>query len=208
MKRRAINLREHEVCSILEDRMTQIRRVLNPQPSPNQWDVMTWRQGNQVMEHLSPLQMSLCSYGQPGDVLWAREVWAVFQLDGIGGTKEYPNVLYKANSSTRFFINEKVWKYNTPTLKWRSPAQMPAWVSRIKLEVVNTRIERLQDITEEDARASGIVWKRDKGDEIDPRTERSARDVFPITWNAHITETGHSWNSNPWVRVGEFKRLK
>ncbi len=71
---------------------------------------------------------------------------------------------------------------------------MPRWASRITLEVTGVRVERLKDISEEDAMAEG--WPRDS---------------FPRPWFVHLWESingAGSWDANPWVWVVEFRRIK
>src|SRR5690606_38249819 len=73
---------------------------------------------------------------------------------------------------------------------------MPRWASRIDLELVSRRIERLHDITEEDARAEGVG----------PIAWDSARDLFADLWR-EINGAG-SWDSNPWVWRLAFRRIE
>jgi hypothetical protein len=82
---------------------------------------------------------------------------------------------------------------------------MPRWASRITLEVVDTRPERLWDITEEDARREGVVWveKREPGQD---KFEPCARESFEMLWNS--VSPKHPWASNPWVWRIEFKRVE
>ncbi len=93
----------------------------------------------------------------------------------------------------------------------RPSIHMPRWASRLILEVVNVRVERLQEITEEDARAEGII---DGGclncGESEPcgcdNPNPDARDTFIYLWNS-INGKKHPWTSNPWVWVIQFKRV-
>ena len=76
---------------------------------------------------------------------------------------------------------------------------MPRWASRITLEVVSVRVERLQDISEEDAKAEGVMLKGTS------RYDGEARDAFESLW-CSINGPG-SWDANPFVWVVEFKRI-
>jgi hypothetical protein len=83
-----------------------------------------------------------------------------------------------------------------PDEKWRPSIFMPRLASRITLEVVNVRTERLQDISNEDAEAGGVFLDNDSGDFI-PK--------YATLWES-INGKG-SWDANPWVLVVEFKKL-
>lgn len=120
------------------------------------------------------LLSDLCPYGQVGDRLWVRET---FTWDDISG-----KFLYKADNH-----------YDLPyQSKWKPSIHMPRKASRITLEITDIRIERLQDISEEDAIAEGM----------NPELPRAK---FRSLWES-INGKG-SWNLNPWVWVIEFKQI-
>lgn len=83
--------------------------------------------------------------------------------------------------------------------RWFSPIYLPRWASRITLEVVSVRVERLQEITEEDARAEGVMSL--------PNIHPIARptSVFQELWD-QINGKRAPWESNPWVWRVEFRR--
>jgi hypothetical protein len=86
----------------------------------------------------------------------------------------------------------------TPAPKWTPSIHMPRWASRILLEIVSVRVERLQEISRGDAMAEGCPFPN-MADGDDPRQ-----------WYAGLWEqiNGHgSWDANPWVWVVEFKRV-
>lgn len=108
-------------------------------------------------------------------------------------------------------------------LRWLSPLYMPHWASRITLEVVSVRVERLQEITEADARAEGLDWvspqpfgeRWDDDDREDPRevgyavvgeSSGFARDNFRRLWD-QINGKRAPWESNPWVWRVEFRMV-
>jgi len=148
----------------------------------------------------------LCPFGQPGDRLWVREAWAALDsdwkvvprpMDLKGGP--WPHVAYFADHADR--------KGDGPAnpIAWRPSIHMPRWASRITLEVVCVRVERLQDITEEDATAEGaVVGQYYPGSEEPPF---SCREAFRDLWNS-VAKPGATWADNPWVWVVEFKPIE
>ena len=94
---------------------------------------------------------------------------------------------------------------------WRPSIHMPRWASRILLEITDVRVERLNAISEEDARAEGII---DGGclncGEPEPcgcaNPEPDATDAFAYLWQSIYGQD--NWNANPWVWVIEFKRVE
>jgi hypothetical protein len=80
---------------------------------------------------------------------------------------------------------------------------MPRWLARILLEIMEIRVERLQNISEADAVAEGCIATR-KTLSAEYDYVKSAADSFADSWvQAHGPG---SWDANPWVRVIEFRR--
>jgi hypothetical protein len=139
-------------------------------------------------------------YGQVGDRLWVRETWSVTRyLDGHYDQKD--TISYRAN-------NDKPYSCG-----WRPSIFMPRWASRITLEITNIRVERLQEITEEDAINEGIEIAgkiKSSGEKVyknyllenNPFTQ--ARYSFQSLWDS-INGKKYPWSSNPFVWVVEFK---
>lgn len=120
-----------------------------------------------------------CPYGQPGDRLWVRETWRAW-----GGTVRH--VDYRATT-----------EIPRPADGWKPSIHMRRADSRIMLEIVAVRVERLQDISEADAKAEGC--------QADPYDGPTYYDHFALLWRS-INGQG-SWTTNPWVWVIEFKRV-
>lgn len=187
------------VRALLEGRKTQTRRIVKPQPDHRaDWlkcDMNdTYRAGIKFGE-VPQFGHWKCPYGKPGDRLWVRETWTVKQLCSA----PQPPVYYYAS-------------YDPCPHVWRPSIFMPRWASRITLEVVSVRVERLQEITEEDARAEGC----------EKEFEASAADFLANkNWDAeksstyrlgykHLWESINgpgSWAANPLVWVIEFRRV-
>lgn len=197
------------VHAILEGRKTQTRRVIKPQPEYAQRDGRLLR-----LEEINPdlwptataRLLPSCPYGAKGHRLWVRETWAVRSLpSGLW-------VEYKADGDNiplpgpdEHDIRDEGGKvdlarYATPADHWRPSIHMPRWASRIDIEITGVRVERVQDISEEDAIAEGIPpWDRDPNGVV-PRIG------FASLWDSINGERGYGWDANPWVWVVEFRR--
>lgn len=221
MKERPILFNDEMVRAILEGRKTQTRRVMKPQPElrPDQegghWWPSNMAQSMVDIErdfkgHDSSVAGCLCPHGGPGDLLWVREKFAThFIWDDLP-----PVHIDIQNHSDGFFYSDgtitSAGCEDHQRGKWRPSIHMPRFASRITLEITDVRVERLQDISEEDARAEGIF---DGGclecGENEPCgcscPSPDARDAFIHLWGSIY---GHdSWASNPWVWVIEFRRV-
>lgn len=182
------------VRAILAGKKTQTRRIIRAdlgdpefwEPKrPGAWDYWD-ATTNQTEERYSP-------YGEPGDRLWVRETWTRIEVDG--GDHE---VLYRADDGEDLVPGaDRVWN-------WKPSIFMPRAASRISLEVTNLRVERLQAITEEDAKAEGVgVENCGVGEDGGPI--KSHRTAYARLWDTINGDRG-LWAENPWVWVVEFKR--
>ena len=141
------------------------------------------------------LAAELCPYGQPGDRLWVRE--------SFSGARAYETHGYPLKE-----WGNKIWFWadgNPQRGDWTRPRpsiHMPRHLSRILLEVTAIDVERLQDISAEDATAEGVDFA---GHSPEILRDYSPDERFSMLWET-INGDG-SWNSNPWVWVVEFKRV-
>ena len=126
-----------------------------------------------------------CPYGAPGDRLWVRETW-----DTDGKT-----IAYRATTPETTTDPEP--------MRWRPSIHMPRWASRLTLAVTSVRVERVQEITEADARAEGIEPQRS-----DYSGEDSNSLQFRDLWDSINAARGYGWAVNPWVWVVEFERVQ
>ncbi|MBK0567398.1 hypothetical protein LW586_14260 [Klebsiella quasipneumoniae] len=152
-----------------------------------------------------------CPFGAVGDRIWVREAFRVHSR-----ATDVATLVYKAserNSWTEQTRRVPVAVCNKPATpeKWTPSLHMPRWASRILLEITDVRVERLNAISEEDARAEGII---DGGclncGEPEPcgcaNPEPDATDAFAYLWQSIYGQ--ESWNANPWVWVISFKRVE
>lgn len=135
-----------------------------------------------------------CPYGQPGDFLWVRETF---------GTK----IHHVTTTDTLVFKADHDEFHPANVLRWRSPIHMPRWASRLTLEITGIRVERLQDISEGDAKAEGVFsWWEGLSQETKEKIYEGALGpvVFKLLWNSIHGEG--SWDLNPWVWVIQFRK--
>lgn len=171
-----------------------------------------------------------CPLGQPGDRLWVREAWRIgawemdtesiavdYRADAscrrewirIGdddGGEAFDKYLKQSTADAKaagLSADEEGqyhWKAGESPCRWRPSIHMPRWASRITLEITDVRVERVQDISEEDAIAEGVVCPRLGTYGMNPET------VFRDLWDS-IAKPGALWRDNPWVWAISFKRV-
>ncbi|MFS2159223.1 hypothetical protein ACCD10_17965 [Pseudomonas sp. Pseusp122] len=201
-KERPILFSAPMVRAILEGRKTVTRRKVKKQAA---LDCLA--AGFEPAFLALPGNADLCPYGQPGDRLWVRETWAAdAQLNAIAPRElsQGEPILFPADGALR----EVGCSMISPG-RSRPSIHMPRWASRILLEITEVRVERLQDITHEDAAAEGV--HRDSACRMWTATDeggtchRYPTPAFKDLWTG-INGLA-SWNTNPWVWVVEFKQV-
>lgn len=219
MKERPILFSAPMVRAILDGSKTQTRRIVKPQPLAG-----FLRDGDVSFDGFHPhepiaqwsaeavgggafkSEFKECPYGQPGDRLWVRETWAI-----ASKATDLVKVYYGASekqSHTEFheYFPVDLAEGLQPTWpKYRPSIHMPRWASRILLEVTGVRVERLQDISEEDA------WNEGVQDWMGKETPWKGH-LAPVSVHAYATlweqiNGPGSWAANPWVWAIEFKRI-
>jgi len=184
------------VRAILAGQKTQTRRAVSPQPSggvrssPFCASGLEDGHGREIRSR----------YGRPGDRLWVRESFDFLPTGGHDDPQAC-EIVYWADGSTEPRsappdYNPMIYSYQ----KIRPSIHMPRWASRITLEIVSVRVERLQAISEADARAEGAPWAA-----CGSPQEGSQKAGFARLWES-INGDG-SWAANPWVWVVEFRRI-
>lgn len=165
----------------------------------------------------------LCPYGRPGDRLWVREGCLLWTRNGKPNP-DVPNpVIYRDDpyfEAERSTLSAPLVVAGSHTVGWQltSPIHMPRWASRITLEIADVRVERAQEITEEDAVAEGVGhgFVMNGGwpdyEHVEPNghctlTQDSARASFASLWDSINAKRGFGWDANPWVWVLGFRRV-
>ena len=120
-------------------------------------------------------------YGQPGDLLYVRETWA-----------------WRGNCWDAFYRADGVeLPAMPPNNKWKPSIHMPKSVARIWLKVTDVRVERVQDIGDDDAIAEGV----------EPDSNTGSIEEFSYVWDSINAKRGFGWDINPWVFVICFERI-
>ncbi|SPF51178.1 conserved hypothetical protein [Candidatus Desulfosporosinus infrequens] len=214
IKEKPIIFSSESINAILEGRKTQTRRVVKYQPPENYHIIgritsstnsknegcVCWESDNGRVSHYCKIPRDV------GDILWVRETWSQLDMDYrvVTGKLDIDDfegcpIVYRADDNPEHF------NY------WRPSIYMPRKAARLFLKVTNIRAERLQIITEEDARSEGCIDFHDKiGDgKFDDVAEfdLTARDAFSELWDNLNKKRGYGWGLNPWVYVLEFEKI-
>lgn len=227
------------VRAILDGRKSQTRRIVKPQPQQvgfsrncavkpyctgTDWPLAYYEMRGACWNSSKPLH---CPFGQPGDQLWVKETFCckmdsgefVYRPDG------HHDCYYRATETNNIIKDDgdggtEYRADGSEASPWTPSIFMPRWASRLTLEIVSVRVERLQEITEEDANLEGIDAPRcprcgytrfDCSFHGDHRlcphdTPASAIPVYGKLWDSTYAKT-HPWASNPWVWVIECRRI-
>lgn len=205
------------VRAILEGRKTQTRRIVKPQPTQDEfgfWSNDDIHHSGSVELWVENVPLREKAYAHVGDRLWVRETCQAEELDDNCEHPGLDGVRYAADGHFRPIENSieasEQWSAlrhygGAPSLPgsglWRKvpSIHMPRWASRITLEVVGVRVERLQDISEADATAEGTPHS------LHLAAGRTAIGNYEHLWEC-INGDG-SWNVNPWVWCITFLRV-
>lgn len=240
-KEHPILFKPEMVRAILEGRKTMTRRVVKPQPENVEYCCTCIKvkhfyipKNPKPLSKYEPTHKVLtikCPYGQIGDHLWVREAWGIYQRsDCMPSGKPYDGAyIYRATDTIPDIPDYAIVK----KFKWHPSIHMPRKFSRVTLEITDIKVERIQDITEEDAIKEGIEgeeydqtivlkdysnkdsknkfdgqwfqsWSEDLGNYIDE--DEICKISFHTLWDS-LNGKKYPWASNPWVWCLEFKKL-
>lgn len=212
------------VKALLTGTKTQTRRVVKPQPDRVRDGEPYWNVGGYRVYSFrgvtNPLRMGThnplaCPYGKPGDILFVRESFQPILADGVKfRDADYGNgngyaIRYPATDGVIDFydeVNDRI------TCSVKPSIHLPKWASRIWLEITDVRVERVSQISEEDAKAEGVEPNHyaDLRPDGEMRTGESIayRSSFHDLWEILNAKRGFSFNDGPWVWVISFRRIE
>lgn len=199
---RGIIFTGENVLKILRGEKTQTRRIIKPQPELDgkfYWcwgDAMSgFKEVGQFAKHLA---MS-CPYGKPGDMLWVREAFiyepATYCYEASVSIPAVPaSVVYRADAQ------------DPRGGQWKSPLFMRKEYSRLTLEITDVRVQRLNEISEEDAGEEGFKgWYQPMHPDLGSTDGRTPVEEFAQKWN--VINGAGSWESKPWVWALTFRKI-
>lgn len=207
------------VRAILEGRKTMTRRVVKPQPEfesgydyPHENELGIYWKKEDSYDSIEELIADMTKHAryQPGDILWVRETWGIgTRPDPFNGWRD--GIEYRADevyiddieSLPLYPIPDGVEYDKYEGSGWKPSIHMPHWAARLFLAVKSVRVERLQDITEEDALKEGCLPAF-----LDGAVVISAKGKFHALWDSINKKRGYGWEVNPYCWVISFERCQ
>ncbi len=223
MKERGMIFNAEMVRAILDGRKTQTRRIMKVQPENSELGLSRIIDSS-VAKEVGMYFWSLsdacgmkrrskpfpCPFGEVGDRIWVRETFATLEPGSYEPVKPQQGYCQEL----RYAATDRLAKSDSDIrgYKWIPSLHMPRWASRIALEITGVRVERLSDISEDDATAEGVppagrLLPDYPGTFLTPNGDfATAKVAFHRLWESIYGE--ESWQANPWVWVIEFKRVE
>ena len=200
------------IRALLDGRKTQTRRIIKPSPEfcgggrsrdPQNWndpDAWGWENYDEGCWNLLSEGYTGRPFYAPGDRLWVREAWRFDAEWDDCPPREFDGadaIHYEADGETRLHL----WGNPFTPGRLRPPIHMPRWASRLTLLVTDVRVQRLQEISEDDARAEGV------GSTL-TRFPDGGSIGHPASWHfEQLWGQIHgpdAWDANPWVAAVTF----
>jgi len=187
------------VRAILNGRKTQTRRVVKPQPEQRDgYEGLHWRdRWADPADEMRIILPGYCPYGVPGDRLWVAEHVAT---PGPWNIPDLCKLWYPADGQCPF----------AEAVQYQRAEGMPRWASRLLLEIVAVRVERVQDISEADADTEGTTdhyYCEEPTHNTDGIHRCNPIGDFQLYWDSLNAERGDGWEANPWVWVITFRKI-
>ena len=212
MKERPVIFTADEVRATLDDRKSQFRRVMKPQPTEPMW----YRgAGGQVVGATKNPGVTWCPYGDDGDLLWVREthwrnIHPGMKIEQVAFERpdQPQNIWLSGQASSDVgdrlpLISEVRSVLDSAFWERRHGVAMPKWAARIWLSVVDVRVGRVQEITAHSMAHHEGVTRDDSY-----RTNAELVRIFSRAWNSLNLKRGFGWEMNPWVWVVTFERTE
>jgi hypothetical protein len=229
------------VRAILEGRKTQTRRVAKLCDGNGTAKLLrlkapyaarlvdgvgpVWSPYADAPEEPYPADRLTSPYGQPGGLLYVRETWGINSPTYGDTPARLLTAGHVARGCLEYRADSADDKGDHPSIqRWRPSIHMPKWASRLWLRVTDVRVERVQDISEDDAIAEGVSVPREfTGVDMDnqPIENPAAKDWHPVDAFADLWDSingdrrdsegeplHYSWADNPWLWVISFERTE
>ena len=224
MKERPIIFSAEIVKAILDGKKTMTRRVIKSNHDLSRYTHVDFDvDGDNKWElaRINDLKRTYTKIGNPygnvGDRLWVRETWIQGYDDPLieseGDDENAVSIIYKADGKEEYrscsaetVENWGDFSADSEMVGFKSPIHMPRWASRLLLEITDIKVERLQDISCEDAVKEGFSDKKPSG--MQPAMMPNPKADFRNYWDSLNAKKGYPWSSNPWVWVIEFKKVQ
>lgn len=190
------------VRALLEGRKTQTRRLLKRNPNGTYpiydkgrnigWSSDPWPPGAGLVCHTTY---------RPGDRLYVREAHALVPSSAY---RMSPGVPYAVNDEdgSQACVYREGWERSKPSTGWRPSIHMPRWASRLTLTVTEVRVQRLQEISTDDAIAEGVSLPWSPGGTLAMMAQGTAKSAYRDLWNS--LHGPDAWDANPWVVAVTF----
>jgi hypothetical protein len=185
------------VDAILAEKKTQTRRMFkfketNKHPS------------NKFSDKFNPEIAGQCPYGNHGDVLWVRESFAHVPVTAYAHSIGVQKTVNPHDPDMAVVYRAGWDRAGSPP--WKPSIHMPRWACRIELKVNDVRLERLKDISADDAIAEGVLSGIYPSVNGRPLMDNEIINLYREIWESMYGEA--SWNNNPWVWVIDFKVMQ
>ncbi|MEG7489496.1 hypothetical protein V6D92_22850 [Enterobacter hormaechei] len=224
MKERGMIFNGEMVRAILDGRKTQTRRIMKNQPAGDYPDtpalIRSVDGGFQWYGHYGESSIFNCPFGAVGDRIWVRETWGVVshELDEDGRIQSWipdrpATAIHEMPFGNGYYSGHAIYAadgdftwgdddgYEDGRSCWKPSIHMPRAACRISLEINGVRVERLRDLSEDDAKSEGITPP--SGGVLPGWEFRiNFRDLWMSIYGSE------NWEANPWVWVIEFKRIE
>lgn len=220
MKAKPILFSTPMVQAILEGRKTQTRRIVKPQPEAEKFSAIIGGYDNiprmarfwTKRDVNNPFIEDIKSKYRKDDILWVRETFQHTKCLHLHPSDDYYGYIYKADGEP--------WE-DYENWKWKPSIFMPKEAARIFLKVNNIRVERLQDISENDSLKEGVIifdkytneakklnlngiFKDYLSKTFPDSFKTSAKESFETLWQS----INGNWEENPFVWVYEFEQVE
>ena len=204
-----------EVKAILDGRKTVTRKIVKCKYSNTHLEIFNNKYGSRLIELQNDIEGE--TYGKNengvtwhnplacrevereyapykiGDILWVRETFCDC-IPYFGYLPDIQRYVYKTNETQASMESRKSYG-----IVWTPSIHMPKAAARIFLRVNDVKVERLQDITNEQARNEGISY---------PEGLNNWVSSFHISWDSTVKNDSEKWSANPWVWVISFERCE